>query len=43
MSEPDKADSPVDYLPGELAGYKGSALGLQTMPDGLAQKGEPWT
>ncbi len=41
MGEPEKADSPANYLPSERAGHGGPALDLQTMPDGIAQKGEP--
>ena len=40
MGEPDMADSPVNYQPGERAGHSGLALGFQTMQDCIAQKSE---
>ena len=42
MGKPDITDNPVNYLPGERAGHGGLALGLRTMQDCIAQKGEPW-
>ena len=42
MGKPDKAYSTLDYKLSERASHGESNLGLQTMQDGVAQKGESW-
>ena len=43
MGKPDIADGVVDYQFVERVGHGGRALGLQSIQDCIAQKGEPWT